>query len=95
VNVAGLMGAGDVIGALRAAGPDGLVVLPRTSLDYFGRHFLDDGTPADVMRALNRPALFASFWSDLLDGVLDFQESGTVEAPGPGSAPNGRFWSVG
>src|SRR5579883_669465 len=46
INVSGLLGAGDIIGALRAAGAGDLVMLPRTGLDYFGRHFLDDGAPA-------------------------------------------------
>ena len=93
VNVAGLMGAGDVIGALRAAELGDVVFLPRASLDYFGRHFLDDGTPADVQRVIGRPLAFAAFWSELLDQLLDMQE-GRSPMPGPNQASNGKFWAT-
>lgn len=95
INVSGLLGAGDVIGSLRASGAGELVMLPRAALDYFGRHFLDDGTPADVERAVGRPIAFASTWSDLLDQVLDFQEEARTALPGPATATNGKFWADG
>ncbi|HEY7294117.1 MAG TPA: DUF512 domain-containing protein [Dehalococcoidia bacterium] len=94
INVSGLLGAGDTIGALRTRPLGELVFLPRTALDYFGRHFLDDGAPLDVARAVGRPVAFASMWSELLDQILDFQERGAVEAPGPGRSTNGKFWAV-
>jgi putative radical SAM enzyme (TIGR03279 family) len=94
INVSGLLGAGDVIGALRAAGTSEVVFLPRASLDYFGRHFLDDGTPADVEHALGAQIAFASMWSDLLDQVLDYQERCSFDAPSTSMATNGRFWAV-
>ncbi len=93
INVSGLLGAGDTIGALRAEPLGDLVFLPRTSLDYFGRHCLDDGTPADIAHAIGRPVAFASMWSELLDQLLDFQERGAVETPGPGRSTNGKFWA--
>ncbi len=93
INVSGLLGAGDAIGALRTRPLGDLVFLPRTALDYFGRHMLDDGTPADIARAIGRPVAFASMWSELLDQVLDYQERGAVEAPGPGRSTNGKFWA--
>jgi putative radical SAM enzyme (TIGR03279 family) len=95
INVSGLLGAADIIGALRAAGSGEIIVLPRTGLDYFGRHFLDDGTPADIERVIGCPVAYASYWSELLDQVLDFQESAKVEAPGAGRTTNGKFWSTG
>lgn len=95
INVAGLLGAGDVIGTLRTRDLGDLVVLPRNSLDYFGRHFLDDGTPGDIARVIGRPVAFAAFWSELLDGVLDFQETGRVADPERGRSTNGKFWSTG
>jgi putative radical SAM enzyme (TIGR03279 family) len=94
INVSGLLGAGDTIGALRASTLGEVVFLPRTSLDYFGRHFLDDGTPADVERVVGRPVAFASMWSELLDQVLDFQEQAYVMAPGLGRSTNGKFWAT-
>jgi len=94
INVSGLLGAGDAIGALRATDPGEIVFLPRTSLDYFGRHFLDDGRPADVERAIGRPTAFASTWSELLDQVIDFQTQSHISEPGPGRSTNGKFWSI-
>ncbi|HZQ36123.1 MAG TPA: DUF512 domain-containing protein [Dehalococcoidia bacterium] len=93
INVSGLLGAGDTIGALRTRPLGDLVFLPRTALDYFGRHMLDDGTPADIAHAIGRSVSFASMWSELLDQVLDLQETGAVEAPGPGRSTNGKFWA--
>jgi len=94
INVSGLMGAGDAIGALRATTPGDLVFLPRTALDYFGRHLLDDGTPADIARAIGRPVAFASMWSELLDQTLDYQAQHRLSAPGPGRSTNGKFWAT-
>lgn len=95
INVAGLLGAGDTIGALRASDLGEVVFLPRTSLDYFGRHFLDDGEPADVARAIGRPVAFASMWSELLDQLLEYQADQQLAAPGRGRSTNGKFWAVG
>ncbi|MHB8577514.1 MAG: DUF512 domain-containing protein [Dehalococcoidia bacterium] len=94
INVSGLLGAGDTIGALRAADLGDVVFLPRASLDYFGRHFLDDGTPADVERVIGRPVAFAAFWSELLDQLLDLQEGRGLGGPGPNNASNGKFWAT-
>ena len=94
IRVSGLLGAGDFIGSLRPSALGDLVFLPRSSLDYFGRHFLDDGTPADVERVLHRPVAFAATWSELLDQVRDLQRSGGRLAPHPNEATNGRFWAT-
>jgi putative radical SAM enzyme (TIGR03279 family) len=94
INVSGLLGARDAIRALQSDGAGDLVFLPRTSLDYFGRHFLDDGTPANVEQAIGRPVAYASFWSDLLDQVLDVQDGNSVALPGRGRTTNGKFWAL-
>jgi putative radical SAM enzyme (TIGR03279 family) len=94
INVSGLMGAGDAIGALRQSDLGDVVFLPRAALDYFGRHFLDDGAPADVAHAIGRPVAFASLWSELLDQLLDFEDERDTHAPGRGRTTNGKFWAV-
>lgn len=95
INASGLLGAGDIIGALRQTTPGDLVFLPRSALDYFGRHFLDDGTPVDVERAIGRPVAFASLWSELIEQLLEFDERHQTQRPGPGRTTNGKFWAIG
>jgi putative radical SAM enzyme (TIGR03279 family) len=88
VNVSGLLCGGDYIRELAGLGPD-CFVLPRPSLDYFGRHFLDSRTIEEVERDLGAPLTFASQWSD----VLQILEKGP-KRPGKNARPNGAFWSV-
>jgi putative radical SAM enzyme (TIGR03279 family) len=76
VNVSGLLCGGDYLRALNGAQAE-VAILPRPSLDYFGRQFLD-----------SMPVPFASQWSE----VLEILESG-VAMPGKSEAPNGAFWS--
>ena len=66
VTVSGLLTAGDIAAALRKAPRADLVALPRTSLDYAGQRFLDDGTPQDIEEAAGTPILFADNLSELL-----------------------------
>lgn len=94
IRVSGLLGAGDFIGALRPTDLGDAVFLPRSALDYFGRHFLDDGTPADVERVLGRPVGFATLWSELLDQVRVLQAGTTQLTTSPNQATNGRFWAT-
>jgi putative radical SAM enzyme (TIGR03279 family) len=87
VNVSGLVPGGDFARTL-ASEPGDLAVLPRASLDYFGRQFLDGLKPADVERALGRPVAFASQWSEVVDLIA------RGPAPiRPNRRPNGAFWS--
>jgi putative radical SAM enzyme (TIGR03279 family) len=95
IRVSGLLGAGDFIGSLRPRRLGDLVFLPRSSLDYFGRHFLDDGTPADIERVLARPVGFATMWSELLDQIRELQRGETALSPAPNQATNGKFWATG
>jgi len=93
IRVSGLLGAGDLIGELRSRPLGDVVFLPRSSLDYFGRHFLDDGTPADVERVLQRPVAFATSWSEVLDQVCARSrvERYTVAA---NATTNGKSWAI-
>ncbi len=66
VTVSGLLAGADIIDALRGRDLGDIVVLPRHALDYAASLFLDDLTPDDVSKALNRPVGFASALSGLL-----------------------------
>jgi putative radical SAM enzyme (TIGR03279 family) len=98
INVSGLLTASDFIAELAGRDLGDAVLLPRTALDYFGRKFLDDGTPADVERALGRPVRFASDLSEALTRVRELWPALAlrVRARGGESAPrtNGIFWAA-
>jgi putative radical SAM enzyme (TIGR03279 family) len=94
IRVSGLLGAGDFIGALRGVELGDVVFLPRSALDYFGRHFLDDGTPEDVERVLGRPVGFASTWSELLEQLPDGNTASHHFETEPNVATNGKFWAI-
>ncbi len=89
INVSGLLTASDFIAELQGRDLGDAVLLPRTALDYFGRKFLDDGTPADVERALGRPVRFAS---DLSETLACVRELVPTLVPGAGrSSPSAPF----
>ena len=94
IKVSGLLGAGDLIGELRSQPLGDVIFLPRSALDYFGRHFLDDGTPADVERVLGRPVAFATAWSEVLSQMRDWSPSGQAGAVSPNSRTNGKSWAI-
>ncbi len=87
VNVAGLIPGADFARALAGEAAD-LVVLPRNSLDYFGRHFLDGMTPSDLERRIDKRIAFALTASDLI-GALE----GDATGPERGESSNGVMWS--
>jgi NifB/MoaA-like Fe-S oxidoreductase len=87
VNVSGLLCGQDFVRALAGHRPD-CFVLPRASLDYFGRHFLDSMTVEEAEDALGTPLAFASRWSE----VARIVARGPA-APAVNAAPNGAFWS--
>lgn len=95
INVSGLLTARDFIEALSARPLGDVVLLPRTSLDYFGRKFLDDGTPAGIERALGRPVLFASGMSEAIEQLLAFATGSDRVAPARPAASNGMMWAAG
>lgn len=94
INVSGLLTAGDFIAELQGRDLGDVLLLPRTALDYFGRKFLDDGTPADVERALGRPVLFATGVSDALARLDALIATHRPSAPARPARTNGIFWAV-
>ena len=87
VNVSGLLSATDFVRELAGVDAD-LVVLPRTSLDYFGERFLDSMTVAEVETAIGKPLGFASALSEVAELLVE-----GPQRPSAGSAPNGMLWS--
>lgn len=87
VNVSGLLSGGDYVRTLAGIEAD-LVLLPRTSLDYFGERFLDSMTVAEVAEGIGAPVAFATSLSEALDAIR-----AGPHAPRPAAAPNGAFWS--
>ncbi len=87
VNVSGLLCGQDYITALRGVDAD-VFVLPRSSLDYFGKQFLDSMTIEEVEAALGVPLAFASLWSE----VARIAQRGAAR-PQRNAKPNGAFWS--
>ena len=87
VNVSGLLCGQDYVRALAGLAPD-CFILPRPSLDYFGRQFLDSMTVEEAEASLGAPLTFASQWSEVLAIV-----TGGPLRPAPNTAPNGVFWS--
>lgn len=90
IRVSGLLGAGDFIGALRGQTLGDAVFLPRSALDYFGRHFLDDGAPADIERVIGKPVGFATCWSEVIEQLLAPRDAFETH---PNASSNGRFWA--
>jgi putative radical SAM enzyme (TIGR03279 family) len=94
INVSGLLTGGDYLSALRDA-PGDVVVLPRPSLDYFGRRFLDSMTAAELAGALGRPVLYAADLSDVVAGLAHLAATGHAPDPAQPEATNGIFWATG
>ena len=87
VNAAGLICGEDFARALRDAEGE-LVLLPRTSLDYYGERFLDGVTPQQLAEELGRPVVFASSWADAARALAD-----GPRRPGRAMVSNGALWS--
>lgn len=93
INVSGLLSAQDFLATLSNVELGDVVILPRTSLDYFGRKFLDDGTPAEIEAALGRPVRFASALSDVAELVNAWRSGADVPVAERAGSENGRFWA--
>ncbi len=87
VNVSGLLCGQDYVRALSGLHP-GCFILPRASLDYFGRQFLDSMSVDELAERLDAPVAFASQWSE----VLSILETGPTR-PARNAVSNGAFWS--
>lgn len=82
ITVAGLLTGHDVINALRALESKGtnlgeMLFLPQIMLDKkgYGGRFLDDLTPAEVERELNRPVVMAGLMSEVWQNLYNLQNS--------------------
>jgi putative radical SAM enzyme (TIGR03279 family) len=87
VNVSGLLCGQDYAAQLSGLKPD-CFILPRASLDYFGKKFLDDMTVEQLEAALGAPVAFGSQWSE----VVNILSTGTGK-PGRNAVTNGALWS--
>jgi putative radical SAM enzyme (TIGR03279 family) len=87
VNVSGLLCGKDYVEQLRGLDAD-CFILPRPSLDYFGKRFLDNMTVEELEANLGAPVAFASRWSD----VVRILEQGGGRAA-RNAASNGAIWS--
>lgn len=88
VNAAGLVHGRAYLDAV-AATKAPLAIVPRTSLDYFGRYFLDSMSVEEFASRLGRPVAFVDTWAEVLAAVT----SGP-RAPVPNKAANGIHWSL-
>ena len=91
VNVSGLIPGADFADALRERELADHVFLPRASLDYFGQKFLDDVTPEQLERDLQRPIAFVYTISDLLESITAPDEASMRARP---ERSNGRAWTT-
>ena len=90
VNVSGLLPGADFAAALAERDLGERVFLPRASLDYFGKRFLDDMTPQQLEAQLERPISFVYTLSDLVELIA------SAQAGAPNATPahsNGRSWT--
>ena len=87
VKVSGLLCGHDIIRAVQDV-ETGIIALPRPSLDYFGRQFLDSITVEELRARVPAPVVFASQWSEVVEALRGVR-------PEPGRLPvtNGAFWS--
>ncbi len=69
ITVAGLLMGNDVITQLKDRDLGEFVVLPRVMFDHPQGISLDDVSPLDIARALNRPVYLADFVGDVLDAL--------------------------
>ncbi len=92
VNVSGLLTAQDLELELGGRDLGDLAVLPRYALDYTGGRFLDDGTPADLQRALGVPLAFASTLREVLQILSEPLDSPLTGADVHGATTNGKAW---
>jgi putative radical SAM enzyme (TIGR03279 family) len=69
ITVAGLLMGADVIAQLQAVELGDVVILPRVMFDHPDGVALDDKSPMDIARALNRPIALVDMMSDLVDVI--------------------------
>jgi putative radical SAM enzyme (TIGR03279 family) len=92
INVSGLLTGADFAAQLQDV-PGDLIVLPRTSLDYFGRRFLDSSTPGELEASLGRPLVFATSMSEVVEVLGAIAAGASHLDPSLPGATNGIFWA--
>lgn len=91
VNVSGLLVGEDYASALAPMDRGEILFLPRPSLDYYGRHFLDDMTPVELSDQLGRPIVFVTTLSEVIEYCAAPPEEPVTGAL-RGAVTNGRSW---
>ena len=90
VNVSGLLPGADFAAALAGRELGERVFLPRASLDYFGKRFLDDMTPAELEAQLERPVSFVYTLSEIVEWIANAEVGPSSATP---ARSNGRSWT--
>ena len=90
VNVSGLLPGADFAAALASRDPGERVFLPRASLDYFGKRFLDDMTPAELEAQIERPVSFVYTLSEIVEWIANAEVGSSSAIP---ARSNGRSWT--
>ena len=90
VNVSGLLPGANFAAALEGRELGERVFLPRASLDYFGKKFLDDTTPDELEARLGRRVSFVYTLSDLVESLGDAEGGASSVQP---ARSNGRSWT--
>ena len=90
VNVSGLLPGADFAAALAGRELGERVFLPRASLDYFGKRFLDDMTPAELEARLGRPVSFVYTLSEIVEWIANAEVGPSSATP---ARSNGRSWT--
>ena len=90
VNVSGLLPGADFAVALEGRELGERVFLPRASLDYFGKRFLDDMTPADLEAQIDRPVSFVYTLSEIVEWIANAEVGSSSAIP---ARSNGRSWT--
>ena len=90
VNVSGLLPGADFAAALAGRELGERVFLPRASLDYFGKRFLDDMTPAELEARLERPVSFVYTLSEIVEWIANAEVGPSSATP---ARSNGRSWT--
>ena len=90
VNVSGLLPGADFAAALAGRNLGERIFLPRASLDYFGKRFLDDMTPAELETRLGRPVSFVYTLSEIVEWIANAEVGPSSAIP---ARSNGRSWT--
>ena len=90
VNVSGLLPGADFAAALAGRDLGERIFLPRASLDYFGKRFLDDMTPAELEAQIDRPVSFVYTLSEIVEWIANAEVGQSSATP---ARSNGRSWT--